>query len=436
MNSVFPEITKHYGVVESLDTGSSCGVVNCVDFPDKKILIPFSLPGEKILFDKLKYRKSTYYVFSDVVESHSENRVDALCPHFTVCGGCLLQHMNENFYMQYKIKKLKKILSNYENRIKELTVVPYGLRRKANFEAIKKQDKVFLGFHRFNSRQIINIGICKILRKEIVNLIDPLKDLLMQILNEFEKAEFFIVLTENGLDVGLEIQKVKLMSEEKRKIVYEFADKNNIERFTFRHGRKLDEIFCREKKPYLRFADKYEVSINPWSFMQTSKEAEKLMIDEMQKIIDMLDENEKFSCIDLFSGRGTYTLSLLHNFKKVKAVEVSEESINALNEASDFYGLNIETEVRDLFISPVNKDELDKFDLVIINPPRAGAESQSIELSKSNVRNIIYVSCNSETFARDLEILEKRYELISIKPIDQFIWSGHLEIIAHLKIAY
>ena len=113
---------------------------------------------------------------------------------------------------------------------------------------------------------------------------------------------------------------------------------------------------------------------------------------------------------------------------------MSEESINALNEVRDCYNLPIETEVRDLFGGSIESNELNKFDVAIINPPRAGAENQSIELAKSSVKNIIYVSCNPETFARDLKILENTYELIDIRAIDQFIWSNHLEIIAFLKI--
>ena len=311
-----------------------------------------------------------------------------------------------------------------------MIVIPSGLRRKANFEAIKKQDKIYLGFHRFNSRQIINLETCRILRQEIVSLIEPLKKLLMEILNEFDKAEFFITLAENGLDVGLEIQNVKFLQEEKKIIIQQFAIENGLQRFTFRHGKKFDEIVCANEKPYLKFAS-YKVSINPWSFMQTSKEAESAMLGEMQNMLNLC--SKKDSCIDLFSGRGTYTLSLIHNFQKIKAVELAEDSINALNEVKDFYDLPIESEIRNLFEKPLESKELNEFDIAIINPPRAGAESQSIELAKSNVKNILYVSCNPETFARDLKILENEYRLIDIKVIDQFIWSNHLELIGFFE---
>ena len=362
INKVFPQITKHIGLIESLDVNSGYGIVNCGDdfSQNHKIPVAFCLPGEKILFDKLKYRRDIYYVFSQVVENSSVQRVEAKCPHFTICGGCLFQHMNDDLYKKHKLTRVKSILSDHQDKITDLIVVPSGLRRKANFEAIKKHDKIYLGFHRFNSRQIINLEICKILRPEIVDLIEPLKKLLINILNDFDKAEFFITLAENGLDVGLEIQKVKFLPEEKRVIIRDFAIAHNMQRFIFRHGKKFDEIFCADKKPYLKFAY-YEVLINPWSFMQTSKEAEKIMIDEIQKMIDRCAKKD--FCIDLFAGRGTYTLSLIHNFQKIKAVELSEESINALNEVRDCYNLPIETEVRDLFGGSIESNELNKFDI-------------------------------------------------------------------------
>ncbi len=430
----FPNITRHFGRVKSINS-NGYGVVKCEDFLSHDIEIPFCLPDEAIEFDKLQYRKAAYYAFSKVVNDQNPHRKASECPHFTICGGCILQHMDDQFYKNYKLQNLHNVLpKNHIDKISEIEIIPSGLRRKANFEIIKKQDKVFLGFHRLSSRQIINLETCKILRPEIVNIIHPLKNLMSLILNNLEKAELFITLAENGIDIGFEIQSVRLIQEEKKQAIIDFCNQNNIKRFTFRHRKFFDEIFysnADNQKPYIKFND-YHVQITPWSFVQTSKEAEKAMIDEMKKILSKMKTRN--SCIDLFSGRGTYSLSLYDEFQQIKAVELSQESINALNNTKNLYDLTkIKSEVRDLFENPIAHNELSKFDVAIINPPRAGAEKQSIELSKSDVRNIIYVSCNPETFVRDLQILEQKYRLISVKPIDQFIWSNHLEIIAHLE---
>jgi 23S rRNA (uracil1939-C5)-methyltransferase len=336
------------------------------------------------------------------------------------------------FYKTHKMRKLRNTLPQYYDLIRDLIIIPAGLRRKANFEAIKKNDNTFMGFHRHNSRQIINLEICKIIRPEISVLIDPLKKLLNDILENLEKAEFFIVLAENGLDVGLEIQKVKQFPSQHKVTVQEFAKTHNLTRFIFKHGNKFETIYQNsiQKSPFIKFAE-FEVEINPWSFMQTSKEAEKSMLEIIQNILNQI--NNKQRAIDLFSGRGTYSLSLINNFDTLEAVELSGDSIFELEKVSKKHNLPIKTTIRDLFMNPVTELELNDFDLAIINPPRAGAEKQSYELNNSVVKNIIYVSCNPETFARDLEILKENYKLNFIQPIDQFIWSNHLEIIVWLE---
>ena len=428
------EITKHIGVTKQEINEKGEHLIHSDDFQNQNIYIPFALQNENIEFEKLKYRKASYYVFKNLLSNENENRIKPLCPHFTICGGCLFQHMNNESYKKYKVTKLKKYIDErYHNTIQDIKIIPNGLRRKANFEAIKKEEKIYMGFHRFNSRQIINLETCKILRSEIVEKIPSLKILLKNILENFQKAEFFIVLTENGLDIGLEVQKVKNLSESQKNHICDFAEKNNITRFIFRHGNKYETIFQKksERTPFLKF-NNFEINTNPWAFMQTSKEAEKEMINCIQSIINQIDKKDKM--LDLFCGRGTYSLSLIENFKNITAIELSDDSINELTDISQKYNLPINTIKQDLFSNPINDEALNDSDLIIINPPRAGAEAQSIEISKSDVKNIIYVSCNPETFARDLEILKDKYKLKMIQPIDQFIWSNHLEIIAWLQL--
>ena len=426
------QITQHTAIITNITNEKGEFRIIPHDLKKDDIYISFSMPDEKILFEKLQYKKASYYNLIRIIESTNPQRVVPPCPHFTICGGCAFQHMNNKFYENHKMRKLSAVLIEEQGKIEKIIVIPKGLRRKANFEGLKKDNKVFLGFHRHNSRQIVNIEICKIIRSEISNLLAPLKELLNSILENFQKAEFFIVLAENGLDVGLEIQNVKQFPQNHTETVKWFSKNHNITRFTFKHGNKFEVLYqnASEIQPFLQFSN-FSININPWSFMQTSKEAEHSMINILQNIIDKLSKKDKM--IDLFSGRGTYTLSLIHNFKYVKAVEISVESLTELSNIARKNELFIETDERDLFTNPVNSLELNSFDLAIINPPRAGAELQSIELSNSQIENIIYVSCNPETFTRDLNILKKKYEVKLIQPIDQFIWSTHLEIIVWLQ---
>ena len=162
-------------------------------------------------------------------------------------------------------------------------------------------------------------------------------------------------------------------------------------------------------------------------FMQTSKEAEEVMVRDVLEALD----NAK-NVADLFSGLGTFTLPIARSMKVI-SFESSPEMLKSLDIAyKNSSGLKpIKTIVRNLYKNPVKAKELHTLDAVIINPPRAGAEAQVKELVKSNISKIISISCNPETFARDSEILVRGgYRLEWLRVVDQFRYSHHIELIA------
>ena len=135
---------------------------------------------------------------------------------------------------------------------------------------------------------------------------------------------------------------------------------------------------------------------------------------------------------DLFAGCGTFTFPLAEK-AKVHAVELDKPALAAIAAAARVtQGLKpITTEARDLFKIPLSGDELKPFDAVVLDPPRAGALAQARALATSKVRRIAYVSCGAETFARDARILvDGGYKLGAVTPVDQFLWSSHIELVA------
>jgi 23S rRNA (uracil1939-C5)-methyltransferase len=139
--------------------------------------------------------------------------------------------------------------------------------------------------------------------------------------------------------------------------------------------------------------------------------------------------------VDLFSGAGTFALPLAST-ATVHAVESDGAALAALsNAARKAQGLRpVTTEKRDLFRRPLTAAELKRFDAAVIDPPRAGAEAQSAQLAASGIERIAMVSCSAGTFARDLRILvDGGYRIGRITPVDQFLWSPHIEIIARLE---
>ena len=133
----------------------------------------------------------------------------------------------------------------------------------------------------------------------------------------------------------------------------------------------------------------------------------------------------------LFAGCGAFTFALARH-AAVAAFDSETDAIAALTAARNAPGLKpITAERRDLFRRPLLKHELDAFDAVVIDPPRAGAKAQAEQLATSKVKTIAAVSCSPATFARDARILiDGGYKLKSVTPIDHFLWSPHIELVA------
>jgi len=136
---------------------------------------------------------------------------------------------------------------------------------------------------------------------------------------------------------------------------------------------------------------------------------------------------------DLFSGCGTYSFALASQAISIEAFEVNEAMSLAAHNAATKHDLNhkIRTSTRDLFARPLKEHELNRFDAVVINPPRTGAQAQIKQLSShQKIHAICMVSCNPSTFERDAkQLLSAGYKLTSVTPIDQFYWSNHLELV-------
>jgi 23S rRNA (uracil1939-C5)-methyltransferase len=133
---------------------------------------------------------------------------------------------------------------------------------------------------------------------------------------------------------------------------------------------------------------------------------------------------------DLFAGCGTFALALAGG-RTVHAVDSAEAQIAALAAAARAGRAKVTSDVRDLFRRPLLESELERFDCVVLDPPRPGAQAQSAALAASKVPRLLYVSCNPASFARDARTLvDGGYRLTRVVPLDQFLWSPHVEVFA------
>jgi 23S rRNA (uracil1939-C5)-methyltransferase len=220
-----------------------------------EVVLPYTLIGELVAFERHVYRGKSNCILTKIIEPSPERQIPR-CKYFTSCGGCLLQHLPINDYNDFKYKlAYEQIASkNLETIINPIITIPPSNRRRANLEVLKKNEQIFLGFHRFRSHQIININECPALLPQLSDLIVPLKELFDQILEHRQKAQIFITNCDNGVDITITIQEQQFLRAEQRDILLEFAEKYNITRLLFRYRKSLD-IIQEIEKPYIVFGN-------------------------------------------------------------------------------------------------------------------------------------------------------------------------------------
>lgn len=387
------------------------------------VRLPYVIPDEIIEFERHSYRGKSNCLLKKIV-TPSNARIEPICEYFGTCGGCLLQHLQVNLYNKYKDDLVRNALISFSDvKINPIIIIPAGQRRRANFQFLKKNGQVYLGFYRFHSHQIININHCPVILTELSNIIPLLKEVINSIFNDKARGEIFVNLVSNGIDVIIEIANLANANFILNADLLDTAKKLGIIRLVIRNQESSLTLF-EEKIPFIKFGG-VEVQIEADSFAQASFATDNII----NEIILSTLSHDNSNIADLFCGRGTYTIPLSKYFN-INGFEIDKSAVRALSNAIKLYDLPINLEQRNLFSHPLNLKELAKFKYVIINPPRAGAQAQCTILTNTRIDKVIYISCNLQSFERDAKILcEGNYYLSEVTAVDQFYYSPHLEII-------
>jgi len=384
-----------------------------------EVFIPFTLPGETVTAARLKDRGA----LMSVLEA-SPLRVDPACRHFTECGGCALQHFEAAAYQQWKRDKVVHALKAKGIACEAAPLVPCApqTRRRVVFSARRTEAGMLLGFVRALSSEIIPVEECPISLPAIVAALDRLRRLADLVCATPKSFHMTVTVTASGLDVA--VQDAGKLGDNQRRISSNFAIAEGLARLS------VDgEVIVEPKKPLVQFGS-VAVALPPGAFLQATEAAEQTMASLVGQ---HLSRAKKVA--DLFAGCGSFALRLAAK-SEVHAVEGDAPALAALDRAFRFAsGLKrVTVERRDLFRRPLTFKELNAFDGLVFDPPRAGAEDQSKQIARSEVPLVAAVSCNPVTLARDLRILlDGGYALKSVTPIDQFLWSPHVEAVALLE---
>jgi 23S rRNA (uracil1939-C5)-methyltransferase len=376
--------------------------------------VPRVLPGEEIeLLDDGTAR----------ILTPSADLVAPPCRHYKSCGGCAMQHASDAFVAKWKIETVARALAaqGIEAEISGIETSPPASRRRAKLSGRRTKKGTLVGFHGRASDVVVEVPDCRLLSPALLATLPALHDLTA--LAASRKGEVGLTVTESLAGPDIQIETDKELTGELRIELAALAQKHRIARLVWQ-----DEQVVMIEPPQQRFG-KAQVVPPAGAFLQATAEGEAALLRAVKQAVGGASK-----VADLFSGCGTFALPLAET-AEVHAVEGEKAMVAALDRGwRETQGLKrVTSEARDLFRRPLLRDELAKFDAIVIDPPRAGAEAQVAEIAASTVPLVAMVSCNPITFARDVKaLIAAGFRIESLVVVDQFRWSSHIEVAAKL----
>ena len=393
-----------------------------IKYEGQNVFIAGALPEETVRYRLTADNRAEL----EEIVSASSDRATPVCPFFEQCGGCALQHLSADLYRRFKLRYFKELFPPEWNvTFDEPVFIPFKSRRRATFAVFWNGVLRKFGFNAKQSDKIVEIDSCPVLIEQLEKLIVPLRQFIC------DKARFFpkkkgvgdvsVLMTETGADVLLTLPFEPDFDWRQSALL--FAAENGLARLSWRTNERADpEPLAVLHTPALSIGN-FTLKPPAGVFLQPSVEGQDALT---QAVVEYVGKAKKV--MDLFCGAGTFSLPLLQKKRIIKGADNAPFALQALREASEG---RIETQERDLFKTPLYPDELDGFDCVIFDPPRAGAKAQCEQIAASGVERVVAVSCNPVSFARDAEILiNAGFALERIRPVDQFAFTPHLECVA------
>jgi 23S rRNA (uracil1939-C5)-methyltransferase len=383
------------------------------------VFTPYTLPGETVDADRVPGHPDRRHLLR-VIEP-SPDRVEPFCPHFGICGGCATQHWALPPYRAWKRSLVVSALeaAGIKTEIAELIDAHGDGRRRAVLHARQgTKEIVEVGFSALRAHVIVPIDRCPVLAPSMTGAIEAAWKIADVMSPLGKPLDIHVTGTTNGLDI--DVRGSGPLDPKRLAALAKAAASGPIARIT-RHG----EMVTQTRAPAIRMG-KALVQLPPGPFLQATEAGEETLAG-----LVVLRAGKAKAVADLFCGLGPFALRLAETCR-VTAIDSDQPAIDALARAAQSTpGLKpVAAQKRDLFRGPLSAQELNSFDAIVFDPPRQGAELQAREIAKSKCRNVIAVSCNAATFARDAALLiAGGYRLERVTPVDQFKYTAHVEMV-------
>jgi len=376
----------------------------------KTIFIENALPNEQVKIKLLNEKKNFCEAKTVEIIKESNDRITPICRYYGQCGGCNIMHMSYPQQLEFKENKVKEVLKKFTNFESVKRIVGsdnFNYRNKVTLKVNKK-----IGYYKKKSYEIIPIDNCLIADERINNIINQLKEIDLDNINEIvirvTSLESMVVFYGNNIKLDsnlLDVDTIVIIDKNKKILKGKGYIEENINNIKF--------------------------IISPTSFFQVNTKG---MINLYNKVLEYSELKGNENLLDLYCGTGTIGIYLSKYCGKVFGIEINEEAIKDANINKKINNINnIEFKSGDV------KDILykNKFipDIIVVDPPRAGLDKKVIEqIISLKPSKLIYVSCDVVTLARDLNILKAKFDIIECTPVDMFPNTYHVECVCVLKL--
>ncbi len=404
----------------------------------KTVFVDGALPGEMATFRHVKPHRHFDEAEVIAIENPAVDRVAPRCAHFGTCGGCTMQHLDTAAQIRAKQKVLA---DNFERLGKvapgewlaPLAADAWGYRRRARLGVkwVRRKQRMLVGFRERHAPYLAELESCAVLDPKIGNLLRPLAGLVQSLSIPERIPQLEISVADNATAVV--VRHLDPLAADDLPRLAAFGRKHDLRFYLQPHG--PDSIAPLEENPEPLHFDipqhRVRLEFEPGDFIQVNRSINNVMIDHALALLDLHGEER---VLDLFCGLGNFTLPIARHAAHVTGVEGDDRLVkharanaqrNGLANA-EFFAANLFERVADLAWAKR------KYDRVLLDPPRAGAEEICRQMEGFAPRRIVYVSCHPGTLARDAGILvhEKGYVLEKAGVMDMFPHTAHVESIA------
>ncbi|HWQ94722.1 MAG TPA: 23S rRNA (uracil(1939)-C(5))-methyltransferase RlmD [Gammaproteobacteria bacterium] len=403
----------------------------------KALFIEGALPGEQVLFTYIKQRKRYDEAKVEKIIKPSPDRVEPRCAHFNICGGCSLQHLSPTAQIAAKQQVLLDSLKHIggvepKTVLAPLTGPSWGYRRRARLgvKFVIKKGKLLIGFREKRSSLLADIERCEVLHPPVGGLLPALRELIagLETYNSIPQIE----VAAGDEATALVFRNLAELGNTDLAKLQDFGKQQNMQIYLQPAGPESVTLIWPETAflSYRLPEFNLELFFSPADFVQINADVNRAMIS---RVIELLQPGAHERVLDLFCGLGNFTLPLARHAAHVTGVEGDAKLIRRAQDNAQRNGIhNVEFYAadlsQDLSGQPWAKQ---RFDKILLDPPRTGALEIIKQLSAFGAARIVYVSCNPATLARDTqELVQQGYTLVSAGVMDMFPHTTHVESIA------